>query len=302
MDEINEKAHYIAVTGIIRSSEGKYLICKRSMSEKLFPGKWCVPGGKIQQSDFINSQKDTKDHWFSVFEKVLKKEIREETGIEIKNINYVSNLALIRPNGFSTFIVSLNAEHESGEVKLQKEELSDFAWVEFKDLKNYDLIENIYEQIEKVNSAYNKPKKIGVGVGVMILNHKGEILLGLRNVDPAKADSELHLEGTWTMPGGKLNYGELFIDGAKREVKEETNIDLIDAEVICINEDKNEHAHFITIGMLCRDFSGEAKVMEPDEITEWKWFDLHNLPKPLYFPSEKILKNYFEKKFYISKN
>ena len=153
MDEIKEKAHYIAVTGIIRA-KGKYLICKRSPTEKIFPGKWCVPGGKVQQSDFISSPKDTQDHWFNIFEKVLQREILEETGIKVKNIGYVSNLALLRPNGFSTIIVSLYAEHDSGEVKLNQNELTDYVWANLEELKDYDLIENIYEQIQKVEKKF----------------------------------------------------------------------------------------------------------------------------------------------------
>lgn len=156
MEEIQEKAHYIAVTGIIRNSEGKYLICKRSEKEKVFPGKWCVPGGKVQKSDFVNTPKDTQDHWFDIFEKTLHKEIFEETGLKIKHIGYVSNLALIRPNGFSTIIVSLHAQHESGEVKLDEDELVDHAWVSLEEAKNYDLIENIYEQIDRVENFYLK--------------------------------------------------------------------------------------------------------------------------------------------------
>jgi 8-oxo-dGTP pyrophosphatase MutT (NUDIX family) len=155
MEDIKEKAHYVTITGIIRNSEGKYLIVKRSPNEKIFPNKWCVPGGKVEQKDFINLQKDTKDHWFDIFEKTLQKEIREETNIEIKNIGYVSNLVLIRPNGFSTIIVSMHGEHESKEVVLQKEELVDFSWVSLEEAKSYDLIENIYEQIEKVDLIYN---------------------------------------------------------------------------------------------------------------------------------------------------
>jgi len=50
------------------------------------------------------------------------------------------------------------------------------------------------------------------------------------------------------------------------------------------------------------DFFGEPKVMEPDEITEWQWFDLDNLPSPLFFPSAKVLENYKQKKFYIFNN
>ncbi len=153
MDEIKEKAHYISVTGIIKKDK-KYLICKRSPTEKLFPNKWCVPGGKIQQNDFISNPKDTSDHWLNIFEKVLEREIFEETHLKIKNIGYVSNLALLRPNGFSTIIVSLCAEHEEGEVILNKTELTDYAWVSVKEAKNYDLIENIYEQIEKAENQF----------------------------------------------------------------------------------------------------------------------------------------------------
>ena len=42
-----------------------------------------------------------------------------------------------------------------------------------------------------------------------------------------------------------------------------------------------------------------SKVMEPDEIIEWRWFDLDNLPEKVYFPSKKILENYKQGKFYI---
>ena len=146
-----EKTHYVAVTGIIRKDD-KFLICKRSLNEKAFPGKWCVPGGKVERSDFINDPKDTSTHWLDVFEKVLRKEIKEETGLKIKNIGYVSNLAFIRPNGYSTLIVSLYADYAGGEVKLSEDELSDHSWVTLEEAKNYNLIENIYEQIEKVAS------------------------------------------------------------------------------------------------------------------------------------------------------
>ena len=47
------------------------------------------------------------------------------------------------------------------------------------------------------------------------------------------------------------------------------------------------------------EFEGDPKVMEPDEITEWKWFDLDNLPSPIFFLSAKVLENYKKDKFYI---
>jgi hypothetical protein len=39
--------------------------------------------------------------------------------------------------------------------------------------------------------------------------------------------------------------------------------------------------------------------MEPDEITEWRWFDLGDLPAPLFFPSAKIINNHQKGLFYI---
>lgn len=108
----------------------------------------------------------------------------------------------------------------------------------------------------------------------------------------------MHGEGTWTMPGGKLHYGEKPQDGAKREVKEETSIETGSLKLISMTNDIVPDAHFVTFGFLCEDFRGEPKVMEPDEITEWRWFDLDNLPSPMYRSSQKIINNYHHQTFY----
>jgi 8-oxo-dGTP diphosphatase len=138
-------------------------------------------------------------------------------------------------------------------------------------------------------------KRVGTGFGVMVLRD-GKLLLGKRHEDSAKADSELHGEGTWTMPGGKFEWGETFSEGAKRELLEETGMILKKSRTICVNNDKNEFAHFVTVGFLAEEYEGEPRVMEPDEITEWKWFELDNLPSKVFPPSTKILKCYLEKK------
>ncbi len=136
-----------------------------------------------------------------------------------------------------------------------------------------------------------------VGFGIMMLKD-GKILLGKRNDDAKKADSELHGEGTWTMPGGKLHFQESFEQGAEREVLEETGIKLNKAKVIALNNDLAKDAHFVTIGLFSENFEGEAKVMEPEEITQWKWFDINNIPANLFPPSKKLLENYKSKLFY----
>ncbi|MFZ2167992.1 MAG: NUDIX domain-containing protein [Minisyncoccia bacterium] len=144
-------------------------------------------------------------------------------------------------------------------------------------------------------------KRVGTGFGV-ILQKDGKILLGLRHPDPDKADSAFRSSGEWCLPGGKLEWGESIEEGAIREVKEETGITVKHPEVISVHNCKNEHAHFLTVGLVAREWSGEAKVMEPDEITEWGWFDLTKLPSPRYFPSFEVIENYLQGRFYIQRS
>ena len=142
-------------------------------------------------------------------------------------------------------------------------------------------------------------KKFGVGTGVMIFR-EGKILLGRRNDDPEKASSLLNGQGTWTMPGGKLDFGEKLIDCAYRETFEECGIKINskNTEVVSISDDLNEDVHFTTVGFFCDDFEGEPYVAEPEKITEWQWFDLNELPSQLFLPSRKLLKNYLDKIIY----
>jgi len=139
-------------------------------------------------------------------------------------------------------------------------------------------------------------QSIGVGVGVMLLRNN-KVLLGKRHGDPKKAKSALHGEGTWTMPGGKVKFGEKLHDVAFRETLEETGLrlDKTKLEIVCVNDDIVSDAHFVTTGFLCKSFSGKVKVKEPDQITKWQWFDLKSLPKPLFFPSKKVLQAYMSK-------
>lgn len=157
------------------------------------------------------------------------------------------------------------------------------------------------ENTETTENASIKPKKMGAGFGVMVLRG-GKVLLGQRHVDPAKADSLMNGEGTWTMPGGKLDFGESFEGGAVRELREETGIIIqaSDLEVISLSNDIVPTAHFVTVGLLCKNLPAEteSQIMEPDEITQWKWFSLDDLPTPLFKPSEKVLNNYKVGKFY----
>ncbi len=142
---MDENSHNVAVTGII-IKDGKYLITQRALTKKNFPGKWTVPGGNLELKDYINRQRDTSVHWYNVLEEVLRREVKEEVGLEIKNIGYVTNLTFIQPDSSPVLIVSLFAEHAEGEVVLDNESIN-HKWISAEEAKDYDLIEGIHEEI-----------------------------------------------------------------------------------------------------------------------------------------------------------
>ncbi len=150
--------HYVVVTGII-VSEGKYLIVKRADWEKAFPGKWTVPGGKLEVLDYCLNKKDTKHHWYNVLEKLLKKEVREEVNLEIKNIGYVTSMVYIRPDNIPCLIISLFAEKDKGEIFLDKS-LTEYAWVDIDEAKEYDSIEGIYDELVILDNFLNNGKEM----------------------------------------------------------------------------------------------------------------------------------------------
>jgi 8-oxo-dGTP pyrophosphatase MutT (NUDIX family) len=153
-----EQAHYIAVTGII-VNDNKYLIAKRANWEKAFPGRWTVPGGKLKVKDYTSREKDTEHHGYNVIEDTLKRETKEEVGLEFENIGYITSMVYIRSDDIPCLIISLFAHAKSKEVKLCNA-LTEYAWVTLEEAKKYDLIEGIYEEL-KILDNHLKGKKIG---------------------------------------------------------------------------------------------------------------------------------------------
>jgi len=142
----NKYLHEVAITAII-VKDGKYLITRRSQNKKRFPGMWTVPGGKLETDDYINLPKDTTDYWYNVLEKVLRREVKEEVGLDIENIVYVTSLATVHGDGNPSLVISCMADYRSGDVTLKPDETDDFRWVTLEEAKAYRLIDGIYDEL-----------------------------------------------------------------------------------------------------------------------------------------------------------
>lgn len=114
-----------------------------------------------------------------------------------------------------------------------------------------------------------------VGTAIIVLNNDNQILLGKRK-NGFKA-------GLYGLPGGRIDRGENLTDGAKRELREETNLDAEDIRYLSVikewqREEDHDFIHFI---FLCKRWSGELQVLEPDKCEVWKWFSLEDLPRDI---------------------
>jgi 8-oxo-dGTP diphosphatase len=124
---------------------------------------------------------------------------------------------------------------------------------------------------------------IGVGVFLTHPDHPNKILLGKRK--------GAHGAGQWSLPGGHLEYGEDFQTVCRREVKEETNLDL--ANVVQKVDFTNDlfpdiGKHYVTL-FFTASCSGVAKNMEPDKCDGWRWVEIDKAPRPLFPPLEQML-------------
>jgi len=149
MEIKDRELHRITSTAII-IKDGKYLILKRSLEKKAFPGRWTVAGGGLEVDDYVNTPKTTPDAWYFVLTDSLRREIKEETGLEVGELHYLLDLAFIRPDGIPVLTISYYGDFKSGEVKLNGEN-TEYHWATYEEAKNYDLIGGILEEIEMVD-------------------------------------------------------------------------------------------------------------------------------------------------------
>jgi 8-oxo-dGTP pyrophosphatase MutT (NUDIX family) len=159
-----EKLFYFVANAVVyRESDGRCLILKRHTREKVHPGKYAVPGGKLEWNDLdiknpTRLNGDVLD-FEDAIEELLKREVKEEAGIEIgTGLVYINNVVFVRPDETPVILVKFGAKYKSGEVKLEEWSFTDHAWVNAEEAKGYDCIEGIKEEIAQTIKAFSGSK------------------------------------------------------------------------------------------------------------------------------------------------
>jgi 8-oxo-dGTP diphosphatase len=125
-----------------------------------------------------------------------------------------------------------------------------------------------------------------VGIGVFVFKD-GRFLMQQRQGS--------HGAGSWSVPGGHLEFGESFEETAAREVAEETGITIKNIRFGAVTNDifPDENKHYVTIWMLSDWESGEPYITEPDKCIAQAWETFDSLPEPLFIPWKQLLQSQF---------
>lgn len=131
-----------------------------------------------------------------------------------------------------------------------------------------------------------------VGIGVMVIKN-GRVLLCKRKGS--------HGAGQYAWPGGHMEHMESFDECIRREVREETGMEIDTIRFLSLLNLKDyAPKHYVDVGFIANWKSGEPTVMEPDRCEGWGWYDMDHLPEPLfstthtYFEAYRTGKNFWD--------
>lgn len=136
---------------LIRNADGHYLLCKMPSHRGAYPGQWGLPGGGLEPGERM--------------EEALRREAREELGIELGNVEPLLFKDAVReklyPDGhredvYMIFLV-FRCQAASDAVRLN-DEFEAYAWVPTADMPRYDLNETTVDTLRRAGVwSQNRP-------------------------------------------------------------------------------------------------------------------------------------------------
>jgi ADP-ribose pyrophosphatase YjhB (NUDIX family) len=107
-----------------------------------------------------------------------------------------------------------------------------------------------------------------------VVVHRHRALLIRRGSEP--------LKGEWSIPGGMLELGEELAEGVRRELKEETGLDVEPLEIVAAfdritRQGKRVKYHYVIVDYVCRLKRGRLK--PASDVVDARWARREDLPK-----------------------
>jgi 8-oxo-dGTP diphosphatase len=123
-------------------------------------------------------------------------------------------------------------------------------------------------------------------MGVLVMR-RGRVLLGRRRGS--------HGEGYYAAPGGHIEFGESFEQAARREVREETGLEITDMRLLSVGnyvfKYEDGERHYIDVDFVCESPIGEPHLMEHEKCDGWDWYELDDLPQPLFIVTRRMIES-----------
>jgi 8-oxo-dGTP diphosphatase len=124
----------------------------------------------------------------------------------------------------------------------------------------------------------------GIGVGVYV-RKDGKVLMGLRKSP--------HGRGQWAAPGGKMDMFEDPEACARRELAEETGLEVGPMTFMGLTNDiwDDIGTHYVTLWYVADWKEGVPRVTEPEKCERWDWCEWDKLPEPLFLSTRNFIKS-----------
>lgn len=107
-----------------------------------------------------------------------------------------------------------------------------------------------------------------LAVGAIVVEH-GALLMVRRAQAPAL--------GRWSVPGGRVEHGEMLTDALVREVREETGLEVVPGELAGWVERVGEGHHFVILDFFARVAATSAAPIPGDDVDRAEWVPLDQL-------------------------
>lgn len=285
--------YHLIVSVTVVNSRGEVFLTRRSAQKELCPGEWECPGGGVLAGEISREG--------------AVRELLEETGIAASPEELVYLARRVGPDWYSDDY-GLRRDFSIDSVRFQPGETDAARWMPLAEWEQkaragelfaIGYTERFYAGVHRLTEAPDKPApaetldvydnggnrtgrthrrgtalapgEFCLAAAVVIYNQGGQILCTLRS--PEKKV----LPNTWECPGGSALAGETSLQGAVRELREETGITASPQElqfILRVQGRFSDGGELLDVYALRRDIPASGVRLQPGETAGARWFPL----------------------------